>query len=136
VTAEQYLTLLYPFYSTVGDPRYQTPEIITGMLQMAQSRRPVCLSEEQQNEAQAHYAAYLLGKRHAGTVSAEVPDGTTVKREKQGNVEVEYAAPTSASDAGTGPSSAYSSWKALNDMCAVGSIIVSDAWIGSGGAPP
>ena len=137
MTAEQYLAFLYPYFSTVGDPRYVAPEIIASALLMAQSRRPPCLSEEQQNEAQAHYAAYALEQRRAQQAATDsATAGTTIVREKEGNVEVQYAAATESSQQVSGPATPYAAWKSLADLCAFGAVIVGDAWCGSGGPPP
>lgn len=135
MTAQEYFTFFYPYFSDSTDPRFAPPETIAAALSLALSRRPSCLLEEAQNEAQAHYAAFLLETRRAGVEALEGP-GTTVVKEKQGNVEVQYASATASSQAVSGPATPYASWKALNDLCGFGAIIVSNAFCGSGGAPP
>lgn len=139
MTAEEYLALFYPYLSNASDPRYVSPEDKAKFMAAAASKRPACLEEEFQNEAQAHYAAYLMLRTTAQTGAASTggatPSGAIV-RERQGNVEVQYAqAGQGASDA-TGPASPYASWYALWSLCGKGAIIASDAFCGSGGAPP
>jgi hypothetical protein len=135
VTAQEYFDFFYPYFSDVTDPRFVSPEMIAIAMSLAQSHRPACLLEEQQNEAQAHYAAWLLESRRLGLETTGA-SGATIVKEKQGNVEVQYGSATAASQAVSGPNTPYASWKALADQCGFGAIIVSNAFCGSGGAPP
>ena len=135
MTADEYFAFLYAYFADSADPRYASPTDITNAMTIAQSRRPPCLSEEAQNEAQAHYAAYLLEMRYAQKSDQSAGSGNTVRREKQGNVEVEYNSATESSQVVSGPATPYASWKALNDVCTRGAIMTSGAFSSPGGPP-
>lgn len=135
MTAAEYLQLYYPFFFDADDPRHVDEARITLALTAAAAYRPACLPAELQNEAQAHYAAHiLLTTLEAAGVILPPPD-RVVRREKEGDVEVEYAATD-----GTGvsaPVTPYQAWDVLAARCrGRGAIISSSAFCGSGGWPP
>jgi hypothetical protein len=113
MTPAQHLAMAYPALAGAG-----TAET-TWALSVAQDYRPRCLSEERQNLAQAHYAAYLLMRRAAemGGGAGE-PSGPVVE-EREGDLTVKYAEGGSSG----GPDNAYASWQALNAICLRGAII-------------
>lgn len=138
MTAAEYLALFYPWFFQVGGPSFVSEEDRAKYMTAAEAHRPACLPDERQNEAQAHYAAYLMGRtlawQQAGGAAAA--PGTVV-RERQGGVEVQYAqGETGGASVATGPATAYASWKALSDLCARGAILAGDAFVGSGGPSP
>lgn len=135
MTVEEYLELFYPFLFDAAGSRF-VPEVDRAKyILVAASRRPTCLSDEEQNEAQAHYAAYLMLRTKAWTASESggmVASPGSVVREKQGNVEVQYGEGGGSSSSDT----AFNAWHGMWRVCGVGGILVSDAFCGSGGAPP
>jgi len=130
MTAEEYLELLYPRLFDETDPTFVSMDKREKFLVMAQSYRPYCLSEEAQNEAQAHYAAYLAGgvATHKSTEPAGGVVSGPVVRERQGTSEVEYAKATDTGPSATGPLSAYSRWAALKALCGKGAILAGNAF--------
>lgn len=131
MTAKEYLQLFYPYFFDSTDPRYVVDADIDKFLLAAEAYRPYCLGEEAQNQAQAHYAAYLMD----GVYSSKSPGGVTesvsgpIVRERQGTSEVEYAR---ASDTGpaaaTGASTPYARWDAMAAVCRRGAILVGKAF--------
>lgn len=135
MTPLQYLQLLYPWYFVTTDLRFVPEATMTGYLQVAGGYRPTCLPDERQNEAQAHYAAYLADEVFRSSLLTDnsiVSLPRVVKREKEYNVEVEYEYALGKINAGgvaMAPMSPYQSWYALWKKCRVGgSITVSNAY--------
>jgi hypothetical protein len=115
MTPAEHLAMAYPALAGAPD------EVTTWALAVAQDYRPSCLSEERQNLAQAHYAAYLLMVRSENErgVEGEPSRPGVILEEKEGDDTVKYAAPV----ADGSPSAPYDCWKALRDICARGAII-------------
>lgn len=133
MTPTQYLQILYPFLLNTADPRYVTEEAMAGYMLIAEGYRPSCLPDERQNEAQAHYVAYLADEVYRSTASGDtsiVSVPRVVKREKEYNVEVEYEyAQSITATTIVAPVSPYQSWQNLWRRCrAAGSITVSNAY--------
>ena len=137
-TAAEYLELLYPYFFVTTDPRYSTPENTTAMLALAEEYRPKCLTENKQNLAVAHYAAYLISSTSQTAASSGVnpPQAQPVKRWREGEVEQEFFDGRVGSE-GISPLSPYDAWYRLYKLCR-GGIVVSDAFCqrGGGGPPP
>ncbi len=125
MTPQQYLDTLYPWFNKSEDLRFVSPDQMASYLTIAGGYAPTCLSLEKQNEAVAHYAAYLAQtgiNEEAGLLPAQ-----QVKREKEGDVEVEYVSSASSSAGIMAPINAYQKWLALFQMCRTGGIVVSTA---------
>lgn len=94
------------------------------LLEIAEGYRPRCLSLPLQNEAVAHYAAYLAESEYivrTGDYSSRQPR----RREREGDVEIEYQEYRSVADGGVPftNTSAYEKWKALARRCRGGILI-------------
>lgn len=114
MTPAQHLAMAYP--ALVAGV---APDVIAWALLMAQDYRPGCLSPPRQDIAQAHYAAYLLARRAAeATSGGNGPSGAIIE-EREGDLTTKYAHGAGVE----GPSSAYASWQALNNLCSRGAII-------------
>ncbi|MEE6030435.1 DUF4054 domain-containing protein [Avibacterium paragallinarum] len=101
------VTALLHFFYPVSQ-KMETEEINTA-LELAESYRPQCLTEDKQDEAVAWYAAYLL----AQSVEARAnPLG--IKREREGDLEREYFA---NGDSGSNAQRFLANFNALNDLC-------------------
>lgn len=118
MTAEQLLFFIYPTAQALP------PEQIATALTLAADYRPECLPLARQDEAQALYAAYLLED-----ITARSSGGSTagyagpIVREKEGQLERQYADTTGNAGFVSHDNSFYGRWKALNDICAVGAIV-------------
>jgi hypothetical protein len=122
MTPAEHLAMAYPGI-TDGLP----DGVSDWALVVAADYRPSCLSDERQNLAQAHYAAYLLEIRRSSqgrTSDPSAPSGAIVE-EREGDVTVKYADPGVSSGPGTGP---YAAWKSLADICSRGAIITRFGW--------
>lgn len=131
MTAAEYLELFYPYLFDVADPRYVEETKRGQFLTAAAMYRPSCLSEDAQNQAQAHYAAYLMGATYSetGTGGSSVGVSGPVIRERQGTSEVEYARASDTGPGGaTGPVTAYARWEALSLLCRRGAITAGRAF--------
>jgi hypothetical protein len=115
MTAAEHLAMAYPALVAGAEQPVQT-----WALSVAQAYRPRCLSEERQNLAQAHYAAYLLAQRAQEQATGGSEAGA-VTRWKEGDVEITYGEGASRADGA--PSGPYAAWKAMSDICARGALI-------------
>ncbi len=127
MTPAEHLAFQYPRFFVAGGPWHQDEEARANALQRAEAYRPRCLSDELQNEAQAHYAAHILDARvrdlraGAGQAGVVVPSGP-VTSEREGDIAVTYA-DASGSDHATGPATPYARWQALHRLCGRGAIL-------------
>jgi len=123
---EEYLKFFYPFFDTDGDPRKVEPAQIAVALQISSRHIPECLSDDEKAEAQAHYAAYLLGavvknKPNSGNDIA-VGEAGAIKAIKEGDAEYQYYQPTGiVADAGFagGLQTAYDRYQELASKCVI-----------------
>lgn len=81
-------------------------------LDYAAKKRPACLSDDEQNEAQALYAGYLLAREKSHQASNIAPAGVT--RESEGDLSRSYGSNNSDSD----QYGYFAAYKALSDKCA------------------
>jgi hypothetical protein len=141
-TADQWFHWMYPFYADEADPRHVPYADVEWAMAAALPWKPGCaaLNADQQNEAQAHYAASLLEYKASqavvgGTAGGSSSTTTTVttgpierKRLREGDVETEYqyarggstssvAVNTAARNANAGPSASYARWLAYWSVC-------------------
>ncbi|WAX22433.1 hypothetical protein P6F34_gp90 [Pseudomonas phage MiCath] len=108
-------TLLFDFYPPAATMDAAT---VDAMIQVAFSYRPRCLTFDMQNEAQAYYAAYLLEPIYNSSQGgATQPPSTPLIREKEGQLEREYAQPTTTGPNAVVDQSFYGRWKRLFDRC-------------------
>lgn len=133
--AEEYLRFFYPFFSDGSDYRYVSAADREMALEMAGDLRfvPTCLGLEKQAMAKAHYAAHLLFQRlatyRASYQPAAAPQDAVgaVKREREGDVEVEYFAapgePEMAPNLVGKEINPLAEWRALMRLCGGGSMI-------------
>lgn len=130
-TAQEWAEYFYPFLFDGEDSRYVTPSDFAMALAVAVDFRPSCLTADRQNQAQAHYAAYVSEFRDrlksigiSSTYSTETVSGPIVEKQ-EGDVRVKYSeskTSTSGSSAAikaqlTGPGTAYAAWQALWEIC-------------------
>ena len=148
-STEEWFYWLYPYYADEADPRHVPYVDIEWAIAAALPWRPTCpaLTPEQQNEAQASYAASLLEYRAlqalvagggAGSTggSSSVATGAVIReRKREGDVEVEKqystsgstsssALNTAARNANAGPSAAYARWLSYWSICNPADILV------------
>lgn len=131
-TAEEWVAYFYPFLLDETDPRHVSASELDMALAVAADWRPACLSEDRQNQAQAHLACYVVQYRAQVAASgigtgapAEVPIAGPVVERSEGDVTVRYAtsgtgiAPATATIRAnlTGPNTPYASWEKLHLLC-------------------
>lgn len=127
-TVTEWAEYFYPYLFNVDDPRYTPPSEFQMAEAVAVDYRPVCLGEDRQNQAQAHYAAYIVEFRarlKAAGLSGAVTETVAgpIIEKQEGDTRVKYA--TSATqtsvqqvkDKLTGPGTPYSAWQAMWEMC-------------------
>lgn len=122
-TAQDYLGLFYPYLSDPADRRFVQPEQQAFALEAGVAFRPKCLSDDLQNQAQAHYAAYLLAARFA-TKAGTASRPSLVEQEQEGDVIIKYASGAAAQTAASfGPQTPYDAYKTLARRCTRGAIL-------------
>lgn len=95
---------------------------VSGALEIAKNYRPKCLSEDQQDEAQALYAAWLLyGLQQQAASTFTPPVGATSIKEDRLSITFGSGGADDASR--NDPMGFYARWKALSDKCGRGAII-------------
>ncbi len=136
-TPLEHIGFAYPYLLDGADTRYVPPDVLEWALAASIAQRPICLPEEMQNLAQAHYAAYLLEARRLASVVYSSTTGSTttsgiVLEKQEGQTRVKYADPrsTGTTTTTTGGNTPYTAWKQLWDRC-VGLV---DIGAGGGGA--
>jgi len=121
------LQLFYPQFFDPDSPLYVDPEILTQLIWLAEEARPWCLPEGRQDFAQAMYTAYLVSVRNetsSGQVST--PVAGPIVSEKEGDIQVNYASPSTGSSNKTSsrPSSdPWDAWYRLYERCGRGAIL-------------
>lgn len=130
-TAEEWLEFFYPSILNGESLAYASPQDRAMALSVAENFRPTCLNAEQQNQAQAHYAAYVLQFRQAmlaaGYSAAETATAVVagpIIEKQEGSTRVRYSEKAAASGGSTsiqltttGPGTPYAAWLALWNMC-------------------
>lgn len=127
-SAKEWVEYFYPFLFDGADARYVPPSEMDMALVVALDFRPACLTEDRQNQAQAHYAAYVVEFRARtkaagiqGNVTATVAGPIIEKRE--GDTSVKYATSANAASSSairdqlTGPGTPYAAWRNLWEIC-------------------
>jgi hypothetical protein len=104
----------------------------TMALTIAAAYRPPCLTEPQQDLAQAYYAAYLLYMQGASASAGTQPIPYGVVMEKEGDLQRQYGKNAGSDGTVTDPYGYYDNWKRLMDICGTGAIMVGQA-TGCGG---
>jgi len=128
MNVEAYLKFFYPFLYAENDNRKVSPEDIAIALQIASTRVPECLSDDEKLQAQAHYAAYTLGtiirnKLSGGGSDIAIGEAGAVKMIKDGDSEIQYYGPTafeiknSVNDFAGGLSTAFDRYNELASKC-------------------
>lgn len=129
MTPAEYLAFLYPRFFEEGGPSFQDEEARNRALAMADARRPTCLSEDRQNEAVAHYAAFLLDGRLRDLQAGPGGSGVSVlagpiTSEREGDIQRTYAdGGGNSADLETGPTTPFARYRALARLCGRGAIM-------------
>lgn len=121
MTPMEHIEFAYPYLVDGEDVRYVPPDVLQWALDAAETHRPTCLSDNLQNLAQAHYAAYLLDARRTSSLnysgSTTFNSGIVLER-REGDTSIKYADPrTTGTTSVSNMNSPYASWKMLNDRC-------------------
>lgn len=134
-SAEEWVAYYYPFLLDEADPRHVSTSELDMALAVAANERPACLSADRQNEAQAHFAAYVVAFRREAQAagaglnggSADVVAGPVVRR-REGDLEIQYATSGGATQTVatqranlTGPGTPYAAWARLAALCGAAS---------------
>lgn len=136
--AARWLEVFYPSLFDANLISYVPPRDRQMALMVAKSYRPQCLNENMQNQAQAHYAAYVLEFRRRTGGSVNTINNTAagpIVEKQEGTTRVRYSdvllgAANSSSQQLTmsGPGSAYAMWHSLWSQCTGANTVT--------GAPP
>jgi hypothetical protein len=129
-TAVEWFDFFYPFYTEGTDTRWVPDDEIALAMTLAAAWRPACLPTDQQNQAQAHYAAYVIDYRaRAAAAAGTTTLGTAVVagpivEKQEGDVRVKYATTGGSGVSSaqtqaqlTGPGTPSAAWKAMWDIC-------------------
>jgi hypothetical protein len=128
-TVREWVRFFYPYIEDGDDPRFVPEQDLEMAISVAAAYRPECLTEDRQNQAQAHYAVYVTEfiARQKANVTKKTTTPTVagpIVEKQEGDTRVKYA--TSASENTTitqvksnltGPGTAYSAWQALWEIC-------------------
>jgi hypothetical protein len=127
-TVDALLRLFFPQYYDPASPSYVPPEILSQLNSLAMQSRPWCLSNAEQNLAEAWFTAYLVSLRQ-DTSSGTQPTNVAgpIVSEREGDIAVTYAdlsksGGTKTSASTRPPSDPYDAWAKLWARCGVGSI--------------
>jgi hypothetical protein len=140
-----WFNFFYPYLSDATNVRYVSPSDIRQAVIIAENYRPKCLGEAQQDQAQAHYAAYVLDFRYrseklssiVGTVNTGTVAGPVIEK-REGDTSVKFATSTTTSvntlaqSQSTGPGTPYAAWDALWGIC-LGVVAPGEARVRIGG---
>lgn len=126
-TVNEWMNFFYPYLFDGGDLRYIPEADMAMAVAVAEAFRPACLTDDRQNQAQAHYAAYVAEYR-AKVLAAGLSMNATgvvagpIVEKREGDVSVKYATNATTSQAAikdqlTGPGTPYAAWQALWEVC-------------------
>lgn len=123
---EALLRLFYPQYFDPSSPSYIDPDTMAALAYIASESRPWCLSDKEQDLAQAFFTAYLitLQKESSSGRQTNVYAGP-ITSEKEGDIAITYA----TSQSGTTNMSKrpandpWDAWNRLYQRCGIGSIL-------------
>lgn len=132
-TVTEWAEFFYPYLFDGADLRYIPPSEFQMAEAVALDYRPECLSEDRQNQAQAHYAAYVAEFRQrlkAAGLSANITATVAgpIIEKQEGDTRVKYA--TSATQSSveqikgqlTGPGTPYAAWLSMWELCVPGRV--------------
>jgi hypothetical protein len=126
-SVEALLQLFYPQFFDETNEQYVDPAILLQLATLAEETRPWCLPPGQQDLAQAAFTAYLVSLRgETSSGVTNVPTIGPIQSEKEGDIQVTYAASTTNTQSGMSqrpPSDAWDTWNRLYMRCAKGSIM-------------
>ena len=124
MTADEWLTFYYPYFSNSLDKRFVDAPTRAIALAQGLAKAPLCelvpVGSDSQMQAIAHYAAYVLDARNASVAAGSgVIAGMVLKREKEGDVEREWTAQTSLeqTNAIEGADTPYERYREIWDLC-------------------
>lgn len=124
---QAFLMLFYPQYFVEGGPHYVDPVVMQTLNIIAAEARPWCLSEGEQDLAQAFYLAYLISVRQETSSGQKFATSSgPVVMEKEGDIQVQYADLTktpSGATSGRPPSDAWDAWNRLYMRCGQAAIL-------------
>ena len=128
-TAIEWLGFFYPHLLDEADPRHVSIADLDMAMIVAMSWRPACLPVDQQNQAQAHRAAFEIEYRvrvaalTAIAATTNVGAGPIIEK-SEGAVSIKYATSGSTTtsfasirNALTGPGTPYAKWSELWALC-------------------
>lgn len=128
----EWMEFFYPYIFDGCDTRFAAEQDLEMALAVAADYRPACLSEDRKNQAQAHYAAYVIEYRdrmkavNATNSNVTATVAGPIIEKSEGDVSVKYATSASQTSASqvrsqlTGPGTAFAAWQALYDVCITG----------------
>lgn len=147
--ARHWLEFFYGHFFDGENENYVSPPDVDMALLVAVDWRPECLLEDQQNQAQAHYAAYVLDFRQrvraaglsvSSAMSAAIA-GPAIEIQ-EGSTRVRYSEKAASSQSVsqiqstmTGPGTAYAAWFELWRKC-TGEVIGGGTGSGSSAVVP
>ena len=122
---EAYLKLFYPQYFDPESPSYVDPDTMAALSAVAADSRPWCLSEAQQDLAQALFTAYLISlQKQSSSGQQSSTYAGPITSEKEGDIAITYGS-SSGSTSGKSDRPSNDPWDAWNRLymrCARGSI--------------
>ena len=138
--ARTYLEFFYGHFFDGENVNYASPPDVDMALEIASQFRPACLldTDNRKNQAQAHYAAYILEFRNkvkslnlsVSSAMQAVIAGPAIEIQ-EGTTRVKYSEKSSSSSSSsssslqqvqsdlTGPGTAYAAWFSLWSLCAL-----------------
>lgn len=131
-TPLEWMEFFYPSIFNGETLAYASPQDIAMALSVAENFRPTCLPADQQNQAQAHYASYVLQFREAAksvgmtaTETATAVVAGPIIEKQEGTTRVRYSEKVStttnnaaqALNMVSGPGTPYAAWLAMWNMC-------------------
>lgn len=134
--AREWLEYFYGHFFDGENVNYASPPDVDMALAVGADFRPACLPSDRQNQAQAHYAAYVLEFRNnvkvanlsVSSAMQAVIAGPAIEIQ-EGTTRVKYSEKASSSSSSsstsvqqiqsnlTGPGTAYAAWYSLWQIC-------------------
>lgn len=125
----EWVEYFYPFMMDGTDTRYIPEADLLMAITVAADYRPACLTTDRQDQAQAHYAAYVAEFRRKLLEEGQITEMTEtvsgpIVEKREGDTMVKYATSpgVAVSSAAlkaklTGPGTPYAAWQALWELC-------------------
>lgn len=123
---ESFLRLFFPQYFDPNSPHYVEPTTLTALALVANDARPWCLSDTEQDLAQALFTAYLISvQQETSSGQTVTPKAGAITSEKEGDITVTYATTqtgttTMSKRPATDP---WDAWNRLYMRCGRGAIL-------------